>query len=119
MFPTLPTIDSFTTGSSRCVGKVTTEEKPRALPKEFSLAQNFPNPFNPETRFDYALPTDEHVTLIVYNALGQPVTTLVNEFQGAGYKSVRFDATDLSTGVYFYRLRAGTFTDVKKMLIAK
>ena len=88
-------------------------------PKSFSLAQNFPNPFNPTTRFSYALPEDHHVTLNVYNTLGQAVAKVVNEYQSAGYKSVDFDATALPSGLYFYRLTAGKFTDVKKMILAK
>jgi hypothetical protein len=88
-------------------------------PKQFALEQNFPNPFNPTTIISYALPFTEHVTLKVYNMLGQEMMTLVNEIQDAGYKSVTFDANSLPSGVYTYRLTAGTFAQMKKMLLIK
>ncbi|GEM_PF-4322194 len=88
-------------------------------PKSFYLAQNYPNPFNPTTRFDYGLPTDEHVTLRIFNTLGQEVAKVVDEFQPAGYKSVSIDAHHLPSGLYFYRLTAGNFTDIRKMLLLK
>ena len=87
------------------------------LPKEFALAQNYPNPFNPSTIIEYALPTAEHVQLSVYNMLGQVVTNVIDEVQVAGYKSITFDARELPSGMYFYRITAGTFTNVKKMLL--
>ena len=88
-------------------------------PTEFTLRQNYPNPFNPTTRFDYALPSDVHVSLKIYNTLGQVVATLVDEFQSAGWKSAQFDAKDLPSGIYFYVLRAGNFSNVKKMMLVK
>lgn len=88
-------------------------------PTKFALSQNYPNPFNPTTNFDYALPVDVHVTLKVYNALGQEVAVLVNEYQSVGYKTVEFNASQLPSGLYFYRLTAGSFTDIKKMILVK
>lgn len=95
-----------------------------ALPKEFALSQNVPNPFNPSTIVEYALPKDAQVNLSIYNVLGQHVTTLVNEIQRAGRQTVTWDGTDASgvsvaSGVYFYKLRAGDYSNTKKMLLLK
>ena len=97
----------------------------QTLPAAFSLADNFPNPFNPATTIQYALPQAADVELTVYNVLGQPVRTLVAEHQNAGRYVVEWDATNdnghsLSSGMYFYRLQAGgEFLKVKKMLLLK
>jgi hypothetical protein len=90
-----------------------------ALPGAYSLGQNYPNPFNPGTTIRYSLPVSEHVKLSIYNILGQEVATLVNESQDAGYKSVSFDARGLPSGMYSYKLTAGTFTNVKKLLLVR
>ena len=89
------------------------------IPKTFALEQNYPNPFNPVTTILYDLPKPSYVTLRVYNILGQEVITLVNETEDAGYKSVSFDGNNLPGGLYFIRLNAGTFSDVKKMMLIK
>lgn len=89
------------------------------IPRSYELSQNYPNPFNPSTVIEYALPASGQVTLKVYNVIGQEVKTLVNGVQDAGSYRVRFDATSLSTGVYFYRLEAGSFTRVQKMILVK
>ena len=93
------------------------------LPTEFALGQNYPNPFNPSTVINYQLPVASYVKLIVYNMLGQEVATLINGIQDAGYKSLLFDASSagsgLPSGIYVYKLNAGTFVDVKKMLIVR
>ena len=93
--------------------------KTAGVPKEFSLGQNYPNPFNPVTRFEYALPVDAHVRLQVFNVLGEVLRTVMDERQSAGYKSVDFDGSSLPSGVYFYRLKAGRFVAVKKMLLIR
>ena len=90
-----------------------------ARPTAYALAQNFPNPFNPTTQFKYAIPFDAHVSLTVYDVLGREVAVLVNGFQTAGYKSIDLDASHLPSGVYFYRLSAGRFTDIKKMILMR
>jgi len=94
------------------------------LPKEFSLSQNYPNPFNPVCNIEYYLPKGSHVTLTIYNILGQKVRVLVDEFQGAGDKSVRWDGKDnlsreVTSGIYFYRIEAGDFAQAKKMVLIK
>jgi hypothetical protein len=89
------------------------------VPLGYDLAQNYPNPFNPATEIQFALGKASHVTLTVFNLLGQKVTTLVDGPLSAGQHSVRFNASNLSTGVYFYRLEAGTFKANKKMLLLK
>ena len=89
------------------------------VPNQFKLEQNYPNPFNPTTIITYALPVSEHVTLKVYNMLGQEVMTLVNGMQDAGYKSVSFDAGGLSSGMYVYRITSGPFSDEKKLMLVK
>ncbi len=104
-------------GDAKSSNKVSSEKE--ALPSHFSLSANYPNPFNPTTHINYALPSDVHVSLKVYNALGQVVTTLVDRYENAGYKSAEFDGALVPTGIYFYRIRAGHFAAVGKMLLAK
>lgn len=99
-------------------------ENSESTPQHFSLSQNYPNPFNPQTSINYALPQDAQVRLILYNILGEKVKTLVDERQSAGYKMVWWDGRDergdkVASGVYFYRMEADKFTDVKKMLLVK
>jgi hypothetical protein len=94
-------------------------EGARPVPQTYELSQNYPNPFNPSTVIEYAVPAAGPVTLKVYNILGQELRTLVNAVQDAGHYRVRFDGTSLGTGVYFYRLQAGSFSRVEKMLLLK
>jgi len=93
-------------------------------PESFSLSQNCPNPFNPQTRIDYALPVDCDVRIGIYNLLGQRVRVLVDEHQGVGHKRVYWDGKDergveVASGIYFYKIHAGEFVQTKKMLLLK
>lgn len=89
------------------------------VPAKFSLEQNYPNPFNPSTLIKYSIPQDQQVKLNVYNLLGENVMTLVNLFQKAGQHEVNFNASNLASGVYFYKLEAGTQVSIKKMILMK
>lgn len=100
-------------------GWLTTNESLVNKPKSFELNQNYPNPFNPSTSIEYAVPVDAHITLEVFNALGQKVMELVNGRKSAGYHMETFDASGLSSGVYLYKLTAPSFTQTKKMLLVK
>jgi hypothetical protein len=86
---------------------------------EYALNSNYPNPFNPTTQINYQIPKDGNVTLVVYNSLGQEIKTLVNQYQSSGSYVVQFDASELPSGVYIYKLTSGNFSAVKKMLLTK
>jgi len=88
-------------------------------PDEYYLSQNYPNPFNPSTTIFYSIPRAGNVVLKIYNILGQEAATLVNQFQPAGNYKATFDATSLTSGVYFYSIRAENFVQVKKMILVK
>jgi Secretion system C-terminal sorting domain len=88
-------------------------------PATFALDQNYPNPFNPTTMIHYSIPADQQVALNIYNLLGQKVMTLVNEVQKAGQHEVNFNASNLASGVYFYKLEAGQQSSIKKMILMK
>ena len=95
------------------------DNTPGPIPLTYTLEQNFPNPFNPSTIIQYSLPVTAPVVLKIYNVLGQEVKTLVDQNQKAGKYTVRFDASSLASGMYFYRLQAGEFSQVKKLLLLK
>jgi hypothetical protein len=104
------------------VGVVLTSVAERAgtgIPGAFELSQNYPNPFNPSTTIRYAIPTTGMTSLKIYNILGQEVATLVNEVLPAGVYTVRFDASSLASGLYFFRIQSGSFSQVKKMVLVK
>ena len=88
-------------------------------PAIFSLNQNYPNPFNPSTTISFSLPKTEYVTLKVYNTLGEEIKTLVNSQLDAGEHKINFDASNVSSGVYFYKITAGNYTNIKKLQILK
>ncbi len=89
------------------------------IPKVYSLSQNYPNPFNPTTSIIFGLPKASLVKLVVYDILGRVVSTLVNERRAAGMYNIAFDASNYASGVYFYKLDAGDFTSIKKMILLK
>jgi len=97
----------------------TISENPGNLPNDFVLYQNYPNPFNPTTTISFSIPSQSFVSLKVYDVLGNEVATLVNEEKPAGQYEVEFNSSHLASGVYFYRIQAGTFSQVKKMILSK
>jgi len=99
-------------------------EKVAELPTTFDLAQNYPNPFNPSTTLKYQVPSPVAVEITVFNVLGEKVVTLVNEMQSAGYYTIEWNGRDARnqtspSGLYFYTMRAGDFSAVKKMMLVK
>lgn len=89
------------------------------VPKAYELSQNYPNPFNPSTTIEFSIPTDASVSLKIYDILGKEAAVLVNEQRSAGTYIVNWNASNFSSGVYFYKLNAGNFTQTKKMFLAK
>jgi len=103
------TVTTSTTSS------INTEE----VPVSFKLEQNYPNPFNPVTKIGYSLPKISDVKITVYNVLGKEIVSFYNEQQAPGNHFVLFNANSLTTGVYYYKIQAGSFTEVKKMTLLK
>jgi len=95
------------------------EEQITEVPTEFLLSQNYPNPLNPSTKIKYSIPQSSNVVIKVFDILGSEIETLVNEEKPAGTYEVNWNAANLSSGVYFYRLQAGDYTSVKKMILLK
>jgi len=94
-------------------------DNPVYVKEKFSLAQNYPNPFNPQTTIHYQLPESSKVTLSVYDINGRLVRTLVKQQKNAGQYSVLFNANELASGVYFYKLSTENFSEFRKMLLVK
>ena len=89
------------------------------IPKRYELSQNYPNPFNPSTTIKYQIPNSGKVTLTLYNVLGREIKTILNSYQNAGQYEIKFDASGLPSGVYFYKLTSGSFSDLKKLILVK
>jgi len=94
-------------------------EEERSVPLQYHLAQNYPNPFNPSTTIAFSIPERNHVALRVYNMLGQEVSVLLDGIREAGHHEVVFDASGLASGIYFYRITAGEYLDVRKMMLVR
>ena len=109
-------LDDFTVGM---VATEIAETNHQEKPQSFILEQNYPNPFNPVTEIPFYLPKKSHVSLEVFNTLGEKVAQLINGKISSGRRIVQFDGSDLASGVYFYRLRAGEFSQVKKMILMR
>jgi hypothetical protein len=101
------------------VANVTPTQNSNITPDAYSLRQNYPNPFNPNTSISYDIREAGHVTLAVFDVLGREVASLVNDNQTAGSYTVEFNASKLSSGIYFYQLKTNDFTDMKKMVVMK
>ncbi len=105
--------------SKYCVGSITGISNNTGLPVQFSLAQNYPNPFNPSTLIKYQLPKAAYVKISVFDVLGKVAATLIDGNVDAGYHQIEFNGSELSSGLYFYRIETDGFTDVKKMILVK
>ncbi|HSL88319.1 MAG TPA: T9SS type A sorting domain-containing protein, partial [Ignavibacteriaceae bacterium] len=95
------------------------ENSSEFIATEYSLSQNYPNPFNPSTRIKYQVTGISRVSLKVYDILGREAATLVNEEKPAGTHQVTFDASSLASGIYFYKIQAGSFVETKKMILLR
>lgn len=107
--------------SGICAGATVTGdiEEVETIPTEFALYQNYPNPFNPGTLIKYQVPEKSFVLIRVYDLLGAELATLVNEEKSAGSYEITFNAQDLSSGVYFYQIKANNFVSTKKLVLLK
>ncbi|MCX6164954.1 MAG: T9SS type A sorting domain-containing protein, partial [Ignavibacteriae bacterium] len=99
-----------------CSGNITAVGNQSNIPNNYALKQNYPNPFNPTTSIQFSIPKNGLVKLVVYDILGKEVSTLVNEVKTAGNYIIDFNASNLTSGIYFYKITSGEFSSVKKML---
>lgn len=95
------------------------ENQTSSVPNKFELHQNYPNPFNPTTTIRFGLPKATHIKIDLFNIIGQKVASLIQEKKAAGYHSINFDGSSLASGIYLYRIQAGEYSDVKKMILMK
>ena len=95
------------------------QAKSIAIPKEYNLGENYPNPFNPVTQIDFAVPEDGFTRLVIYDLRGREVVRLIERDYSAGYHSVKWDGSSVASGLYFYRLQSGKFVQTKKMMLLK
>ena len=95
------------------------ENLDQTIPDHFELHQNYPNPFNPSTKIKYSIPEESNVNLTIYNILGQSVKVIISEYQKAGNYEIVFNAVNLTSGFYIYRITAGNFISTKMMLLLK
>ncbi|MDZ7722650.1 MAG: T9SS type A sorting domain-containing protein [candidate division KSB1 bacterium] len=89
------------------------------VPDQYALGQNYPNPFNPTTTIEFQLPQDDHVTVTIFNAVGQTVTVLTDKSYKSGVHKLTFDAARYSSGLYFYKIKTNSFSKVRKMMLLK
>jgi hypothetical protein len=104
---------------SYTVGNITDITLKRLFPAKFKLNQNYPNPFNPTTIITYAIPKSEHVKITIDNTLGQRIEILFDTYMPTGHHQVKFNGQNLPSGVYYYRLEAGEYVQIRKMLLVK
>ncbi|MBZ0198685.1 MAG: T9SS type A sorting domain-containing protein [Ignavibacteriaceae bacterium] len=89
------------------------------MPLEYKLSQNYPNPFNPSTKIKYSLPESGRVVVKIFDVLGKEVTTLTDEYKDAGYYEIEFNAVNLASGIYLYKIVSGSYSDTKKMILLR
>ncbi|MEK9135495.1 MAG: T9SS type A sorting domain-containing protein, partial [Bacteroidota bacterium] len=118
-FPGQVILGTYGGGVFQSTGPLTSVGENKSIPSQFALEQNYPNPFNPVTNFQFSIANSQLTILKVYDLLGREVATLVNEVKRPGRYEVQWDASNFSSGVYFYRMQTGSFHDTKKLILAK
>ncbi len=98
---------------------INVERQINAVPDNFKLEQNYPNPFNPTTTIRFSVPERSEIELVVYDAIGKQIETLISGDHEAGVYEVDFDATGLSSGIYFYQIKSASFTETRKLVLMK